>query len=61
MFIFCLMKQIIFRFRDTQIVNCSFFAAVRNMVKTVFNWVHWRAVMIRQMKINEHFKLWETL
>ena len=55
------MKQIIFRFRDTQIVNCSFFAAVRNMVKTVFNWVHWRAVMIRQMKINEHFKLWETL
>ena len=61
LFIFCLVKRIIFRLRDTQVVNCSFFAAIRNMVKPVFNGVHWLAVMIRQMKVNEHFKLWETL
>lgn len=37
--------------------------AARQRRNTVFSflWVHWRAVMIRQMKINEHFKLWETL
>ncbi|MCQ4921352.1 hypothetical protein NE700_21905, partial [Phocaeicola vulgatus] len=57
LFIFCMINQIIFRFRDTQIVKYSFFPAVRNMVKPDFNWVHCRDVMIRQMKINEQFKL----
>lgn len=61
LFIFCLVKRVIFCLRDTQIVDCSFFAAVLNMVKPVFNWVYRRAVMIGQMKIYEHFKQWEML